>query len=412
MELRPILSTLMRNKAGALLIVMEIALTLAIACNAAFIVGQLTASISRPTGIDEAHIFSVDNQWLRQGSTPLTAGDLKSRLTTDLAALRRLPGVVDATAASTVPLNNDTIALDAATQPNLSKGNIPVLPVLVDDHALQTFGLKLIAGRWFKPDELVDANPDNPFAPTPAAVVTRAAADALFPSGGAVGKTFYLSDKPVTIVGEVQRMEGSSTGIGHVAEAFNARVVLMPERTLFSSYRYVVRTRPGRMAAAMAATRRTLLGISRDRILTRLQPFAATRADAYRDFGAAARLLAGISVMLLLVTAFGIVGLTSFWVNQRRRQIGIRRAVGASRAHILQYFQTENFLLSTGGVALGMALAFGINVYLMHRYEMARMPWFYLPAGAIALWLIGQASVLGPALRAAAVPPVVATRSA
>ncbi|MDE2150094.1 MAG: ABC transporter permease, partial [Gammaproteobacteria bacterium] len=399
------------NKAGALLIVMEIALTLAIACNAAFIVGQLTASISRPTGIDEAHIFSVDNQWLRQGSTPLTAGDLKSRLTTDLAALRRLPGVVDATAASTVPLNNDTIALDAATQPNLSKGNIPVLPVLVDDHALQTFGLKLIAGRWFKPDELVDANPDNPFAPTPAAVVTRAAADALFPSGGAVGKTFYLSDKPVTIVGEVQRMEGSSTGIGHVAEAFNARVVLMPERTLFSSYRYVVRTRPGRMAAAMAATRRTLLGISRDRILTRLQPFAATRADAYRDFGAAARLLAGISVMLLLVTAFGIVGLTSFWVAQRRRQIGVRRALGARRRDIVSYFLTENLLITITGAVLGAALAVGSNLLLTTAFETARMPVYYPAVAVLALLGLGQFAALWPALRAARVPPVVATRT-
>jgi putative ABC transport system permease protein len=86
--------------------------------------------------------------------------------------------------------------------------------------------------------------------------------------------------------------------------------------------------------------------------------------------------------------------------------------VGATRANVLQYFQTENFLLTTSGVLLGMALAFGINVYLMHHYEMNRMPWYYLPGGAVALWLLGQLAVLGPALRAAAVPPVVATRSA
>jgi putative ABC transport system permease protein len=117
-----------------------------------------------------------------------------------------------------------------------------------------------------------------------------------------------------------------------------------------------------------------------------------------------------VCVVMLAVTAFGIVGLTSFWVGQRRRQIGIRRAVGATRGHIMQYFQTENFLLSTAGVLLGMALAFGINLYLMQHYELARMPWYYLPGGAVALWLIGQIAVLGPALRAAAVPPVVATR--
>jgi putative ABC transport system permease protein len=107
----------------------------------------------------------------------------------------------------------------------------------------------------------------------------------------------------------------------------------------------------------------------------------------------------------------GIVGLTSFWVGQRRKQIGIRRAVGASYGQILAYFQTENFLLSTAGVLLGLMLAFAINIYLMRHYEVERMPWYYLGGGAAALWLLGQLAVLGPALRAASVPPVEATRT-
>jgi len=111
------------------------------------------------------------------------------------------------------------------------------------------------------------------------------------------------------------------------------------------------------------------------------------------------------------VTALGIVGLASFWVAQRRKQIGIRRALGATRADILRYFQTENFLIVTFGIVLGMALAYGLSLLLMKHYELPRLPWFYLPIGAIALWLIGQLAVLGPALRASNVPPVVATRS-
>jgi putative ABC transport system permease protein len=124
-----------------------------------------------------------------------------------------------------------------------------------------------------------------------------------------------------------------------------------------------------------------------------------------------AGLLVGVIVALLLVTGLGIVGLGSFWVAQRRRQIGVRRALGATRANILHYFQTENFVLATIGIVFGMILAYGINLFLMQRYELPRLPWMYLPVGAVALWLIGQLAVLGPALRAAAVPPVVATRS-
>ncbi len=113
-----------------------------------------------------------------------------------------------------------------------------------------------------------------------------------------------------------------------------------------------------------------------------------------------------------MVTALGIVGLASFWVQQRTKQIGIRRALGATRGQILRYFQTENFLLASVGIVLGMLLAYSINLWLMGAYELPRMPITYLPIGAVLLWLLGQIAVFGPAHRAAAVPPAVATRSA
>jgi len=122
-------------------------------------------------------------------------------------------------------------------------------------------------------------------------------------------------------------------------------------------------------------------------------------------------MLIGVIIALLLVTALGIVGLASFWVAQRRKQIGIRRAIGATRSDILHYFQTENFLIVTFGIVLGMVLAFALNVVLMKFYELPHLPLVYLPIGALVLWGLGQLAVLGPALRAADVSPMVATRS-
>jgi putative ABC transport system permease protein len=135
------------------------------------------------------------------------------------------------------------------------------------------------------------------------------------------------------------------------------------------------------------------------------------RRDFFQNDRAMAGILVGVCIALLVVTALGIVGLASFWVAQRNRSIGVRRALGATRGNILNYFQTENFLLTTMGIALGMVLAYGINLFLIVHYELPRMPAVYFPIGALILWGIGQAAVLGPALRAAAVPPVVATRS-
>jgi putative ABC transport system permease protein len=69
-------------------------------------------------------------------------------------------------------------------------------------------------------------------------------------------------------------------------------------------------------------------------------------------------------------------------------------------------------LIVSAGVMLGIVLAYGLNMLLMWHDEQPRLPLLYLVVGAVALWLLGQLAVLGPALRAASVPPVVATRSA
>jgi putative ABC transport system permease protein len=164
---------------------------------------------------------------------------------------------------------------------------------------------------------------------------------------------------------------------------------------------------PQVLRAAAAALQKADPGHVQSQLLT----MPELRLNYFKSDLAAGRMLVAIMLILLVVTALGVSGLASFWVQQRRRQIGMRRALGATRGDILHYFQTENFLIVSTGVLLGMAFAYALNLFLMHRFELARLPANYLLVGAVALWLLGQLAVLGPALRAAAVPPVVATRS-
>jgi putative ABC transport system permease protein len=142
------------------------------------------------------------------------------------------------------------------------------------------------------------------------------------------------------------------------------------------------------------------------------ETFDDLRHEYFRQDRWMAVLLVAVCIALLVVTAFGIVGLASFWVQQRTRMIGVRRALGASRVQILRYFQAENFLLTTMGIAIGMTAAYGINRLLMSLYELPPLPWVCLPIGAVTLWALGQVAVLGPARRAAALPPVVVMRGA
>ncbi|MFA6985810.1 MAG: FtsX-like permease family protein, partial [Arenimonas sp.] len=136
------------------------------------------------------------------------------------------------------------------------------------------------------------------------------------------------------------------------------------------------------------------------------------RDDIYRDDRALAWMLITVTVLLLLVTASGIVGMATLWVNQRRKQIGVRRALGARRFDILRYFITENLVITSGGIVAGLLLAVALNQLLVSQLELTKLPIGYLAVGSLVLWLIGVLAVYGPAWRASSISPAIATRSA
>ncbi len=409
MDIRPILASLRRHRIPALLIVLEIALACAVLCNAVFMISQRVASIHLPNAIDEPGITEVT----LDGTDPELSG---SDIPRNLAALRTLRGVHAAAVVSTLPLSQNNWGWGFGTKPDnalTDRSSRNVSMYFLGTGGDAALGLQLREGRFFNDGDYADSHFDkSPLPETHVVLVTRSLAEKMWPGQPAVGKTLYSMPHYYMVVGVVADV--LRPYIGDVNSPANYDAAFFPMSAAGSKgalSHYVVRSAPADRDRLVREAEQKLADLNPGGV-AHGRSYMEIRRGYFADMSSMAWMLVLVCVVMLAVTAFGIVGLTSFWVNQRRRQIGIRRAVGANRGHIMQYFQTENFLLSTGGVLLGMALAFGINVYLMHRYEMARMPWFYLPAGAIALWLIGQASVLGPALRAAAVPPVVATRSA
>ena len=122
-------------------------------------------------------------------------------------------------------------------------------------------------------------------------------------------------------------------------------------------------------------------------------------------------ILAIVIGLLISLTALVIVGLTSFHVTQRTKQIGTRRALGATRFDIIRQFMLENWLITTAGAIVGMLLSAVIAYWLEVTFEMPRLDWSSLPVGVLALWVLSSIAVIEPARRAASVPPAVATRS-
>jgi putative ABC transport system permease protein len=409
MDIRPILSTLRRHKITAWLLILEIALTCAIVCNAVFLINQRLERMDIPSGIAEHDLLQIKFAYI--GSRP----DAYAQAQTDLATLRQIAGVQEVALVNQLPLSGHAMSNSGIKlQPGQQKTSLEVASYY-GQNLLATLGVRIMAGRSFHPDELVDLKTALPALHSKdmknlphTVIVGEAVAARLWPGQSALGKTIYFgSDIAMQVVGV-----SAPLARPNMLQMGAQNSIVFPIRlTATEGGSYVIRTtaqdRERVLKSALAALKR----LDPDRVVLEQRTYDELRHGFFEGDRAMAGMLVGVIAALLIVTALGIAGLASFWVGQRRRTIGVRRALGATRADILHYFQTENFLLATIGIALGMVLAYAINLFLMLHYELPRLPAVYFPMGAIALWAIGQVAVLGPALRAAAVPPVVATRS-
>ncbi len=404
MQIQPILAALRRHRLATALIALEIALACAVLCNACFLIANRLAQMQVNSGVDEAALATLHLTGYEAGQ----AVDLNARVQ---AGLGRIAGVQSVSVINAVPFGEHAgtagITLDAA-----GKHFGGVVDFYVGGPgSFKALGLQLVAGGEPQAD---DYRPLNDFIPDEATVwVTRALAGHLWPDADPLGKEFWMGKSHFRVGGVLAHLVRPSGGEGGPDTVeWSVFVPAQPGASLAGTY--LLRADPRELPRVLRDARAAMTKIAPDAVVDTLgsQTISDLRQDYFRPDRAMAGMLVGVIAALLLVTALGIVGLASFWVAQRRKQIGIRRAIGATRSDILHYFQTENFLIVSGGIVLGMVLAYALNLMLMTQYELPRLPLYYLPVGALALWVLGQLAVLGPALRAAAVPPVVATRSA
>jgi putative ABC transport system permease protein len=402
---------LRRHKAPVILTVLQIALTLAIVANAFSVIGHTIERMSRPTGLEEQGLILIEQKLPAQsgGGDAAAIERLDALQRADLETLRKLPDVQDVAASKSIPqlggFDAGDISLDADRKGKLVRAAY----YYGDEHLRATFGLHLIAGRDFVATEIQHghAGPGSPVV-----IVSKPVADQLFPGGNALGQKVYQDGKPATIVGIVERLQIPMSEDRNSSWVLNSVIEPLRADVLWAGY--VARVSPDRTAEAIQAIHKALFAVNPMRHMpdgAGIHSFSEERARYFGHERGIALLMSVICVILLSVTAAGIVGLTSLWVGQRTRQIGVRRAIGARKIDILSYFQIENLLIAGGGAIVGALFAFGLNDWLMRHYEMMRLPPFYVALGVVAMLVLGQAAVLVPARRASNVPPFVAARS-
>jgi putative ABC transport system permease protein len=404
-NLRPIASALWRNRTGAMLVAIQIAIGLAVLVNAVYVVKQRVDKINRPNGMDVENIIVVASAGFAKDF------DYEASWREDLATIRGLPGVKAASLISNIPLSGGGSSSGYQAQPGEINPEtvVEANTFAVDEQGVAALGITLSAGRAFEAHEILPWDKtEADWESTPQAIVTKALAKALFPKDrDALGKTFYDGlNKPITIVGIIENMHGSWVGWDKVEH-----VMLFPRIKSGPNGVYMIRAEPGRRDAIMRTIEERLGTSDPGRLLRWVRPLTYFERQSYLSDRNMAIFLVSVTGALLAITALGIFGLATFNVSTRIRQIGTRRAVGARKLDIVRHFLVENWMVTTAGIVAGCGAALGIGYWISVEYELPRLDLYYLVGGVLTIWLIGLFAALQPARRASAISPAVASRT-
>ncbi len=401
MELGPIWRAILRNKGSYLLIALQIAVTMAIMVNSIAIIQERTSNMGRPSGTDEDNILTF------RSVSFVPDVDMRVSIDEDLDMLRSTPGVIDAFSTNSFPLRGGGWSMGLALEPGSGHDGVGTAIYFSDEHAIDSFGTNLIEGRNFAANDVTWNDEESGTWPT-IGIISRGLADELFPDeeGSVVGKTVYINDNdPVNIIGIVDRLQAPWDGWDRVENS-----MLVPSRRDSEMVHFVVRTEPGYREELIPQIEENLAE-NKDRIIEQMRTMNEVRRRSYLGDAAMIKMLSFIVVLLTAITGLGIVGLASFSVSRRTRQVGVRRALGATRSAIMRYFMIENFIVSSVGIIVGAVLAVGLNIAMVQAFSLTPLAWYVVPIAMIILWVVGQAAVAGPAMRASNISPAIATRS-
>jgi putative ABC transport system permease protein len=419
MEIGPIVRALRRNKVRAGLIVAEIALTLAIVTNCVAMILDARGKMTRASGFDDDNIVSL-------GSTPFDPafkedGYLDNSLRQDLDALRGLPGVVAVSNTNFLPWQGGGSSTEL--KPVGGADGLRTQIYNMDEGTFDTLGIKISEGRGFTREQ-VDADTlrlrklFNSTRPTDAkgaftekylqeVVISRAFARLALGDGSPLGKRLEDSDgDQYQVVGVIDDFYNPYGWPIHEYVVFYAN----RSRGYQGGARFLLRTEPGRASEIAKAAEEKLLAVNGGRNV-RVRTLTEIKDQYFGPQSIVVTMMGAVIVLLVLVTSLGIVGLTSFSVTERTRQIGTRRALGARRVDNVRHFLLENWLLTTTALVLGSGLAVAINVGLVSAAGGTKLGWVTVVAGVALLWIAGLLATLAPALRAARISPAVATRN-
>ena len=320
-----------------------------------------------------------------------------------LEEVRATPGTVDASSVHFLPLSGagSTAGVYRLDRPAPPREQIRGFPVsLIADRYFTTMGIPLV-GRDFVHGDTVGG--------PGVAIVNQSLAKQLFPNEDAIGKRIYVGYSPATASMEIVGIAGDVRT--HTLDREPGPAVYIPHnREPSLSASLVVRTQ-GTPASAVAAVRAAIARVDPEQGVAQVQSMETLITNA----SARPRVQAGVfgmfGILALIIAAVGLYGVMAYGVEQRRRELGLRLALGAPPAALLRTIVREGLGLAIAGAIVGAGLAWASSGPLEALLYETRVtdPRMYIAAAA-TLVAVAFIATLAPALRATRVDPLVVLR--
>jgi predicted permease len=368
---------------------------------------------------EDVHAARVSLDGNRYGTNSAKAaylGDITARIAA-------LPGVRHVGVTTTLPLTRAGIDFDLAYhaegQPAVGPEKAPRVDYrMISPGYLGASGIRLGRGRDFDPFDRIDnERPASADSARPGAgghrvmLVNETFARLNWPGEDPLGKKvrlFYVSPEPWEVVGVVADTRHAELLSAPRPQVF---VPVTQAEILFGYLTLVVRTEPG--APSIAASIRAIASaLDPSEPLYQIETIEALRAEATMQDRLTALVLSAFAAIALVLAAAGIYGVIAYQVARRTREIGVRIALGASRARVVREVVRDAARIALVGIALGSVAALGMaRLARGVLFGVAPTDPLTFVAVSVLLFVVALAAALVPAARAAGIQPVEALRA-
>ncbi len=399
-----------RYRVRRALVMAEVAFAVMLVIGAGLLVRTAYNLTRVDAGFDRSRLVTFSMTLPQANSEPDTRAQAFQRV---LEGLRHVPGVQSAGVMSGLPPSRPTDAISTRIENYISSDGRPVEVVdyyqfVIGDY-FKTMGIRIVTGRGFEPTDVASDNK--------VVVINETLANRIWQGQNPIGQrlrpnlggTLGASVSPWhTVIGIAKDVKQRGVDQPAGTELY---VFLDQHRIAPSTMNVVARTTLP-PAALSGTIERLVREVDPGVPVARLRDMDSVFSDSIQRPTLLAELLAGFAILALLLAAVGTYGVLSYMVTERRREIGIRMALGVARSAVLVLVMKEGLRLTVAGVLVGLAGAFGVS-RLIESLLFGVRPTDPATIAAVVATITAIATIACglPAWRASRLDPIVVLRA-